>query len=306
MKKRLKWIIPLIVIVCAIITVIVINIYQKNKREEHHKYTLKLEQEHATDELPDSYEVQKDEYGLSGPYEEAGYVIWDSIMFGNYYQSNDTQKEPIRWRVLSVDGDEAFLLSEKALDCQKYNNDLEDVTWETCSLRKWLNTKFYDEAFNDNEKEAIYSTKVKNRFYYEYGEPGKDTKDKVYLLSCIEHSDSRLGFEYDSVNRKMANACMPTEYAKKQGCRFDEYKEDFTNGEYGPNPKYGACSWWGRDPYGRNTEAYSYNYRSLMSDGVEVNESDIGVRPVINIDLSKNNWKKGEEVQAIIDNSYVD
>lgn len=57
-------------------------------------------------------------------------VTWDLVEFGNYWQNDtnndgvadkDDNKEPIKWRVLSVDtgwGD-VFLLADKVLDCEK-------------------------------------------------------------------------------------------------------------------------------------------------------------------------------------------
>lgn len=304
MKKHLKIIIPTIILI-GIAIAIVIVLYNNHKREEYYNHRVYLNREHETDELPDGSSVKNNKYGLSGPYEEDGCVIWNSIYFGNYYQKNDMKKEPIQWRVLATNGDRAFLLSEKALDCQKYNNKLKEVTWETCSLRKWLNNTFYDKAFSENEKGAIYTTKVKNKYYYHWSEPGKDTKDKVYLLSCVEHSNSLYGFCYDSVNRKMANLCIPTDYAKEKGCEFDENKEGGVDGQWINNEKYGACSWWARDPDENNTTATYYSHHDLMGGGRDVNQSGIGVRPVINIDLSSMTWKKGNEVKAVIDNDSI-
>ena len=54
-----------------------------------------------------------------------GVSTWDCVYFGTYWQ-NDTNgdgiadqndaKEPIKWRVLQVDGDDVFLMSDKNLD----------------------------------------------------------------------------------------------------------------------------------------------------------------------------------------------
>ena len=51
-----------------------------------------------------------------------GVSTWDCVYFGTYWQ-NDTNedgvadqndaKEPIKWRVLQVDGDDVFLMSDK-------------------------------------------------------------------------------------------------------------------------------------------------------------------------------------------------
>ena len=50
---------------------------------------------------------------------------WDIVEFGSYPQDSDGNGgflvQPIEWRVLSVTGDDLFLLSDKALDCKKYN-----------------------------------------------------------------------------------------------------------------------------------------------------------------------------------------
>ena len=52
-----------------------------------------------------------------------GVTTWDCIYFGNYYQSNSSTKEPIKWRVLSVDGNDAFLLADQNLDVMLYNKN---------------------------------------------------------------------------------------------------------------------------------------------------------------------------------------
>ena len=85
-----------------------------------------------------------------------GVTTWDCIYFGNYWQ-NDTngdgkadqndQKEPIKWRVLSVNGNDAFLLADKNLDDKLYNKEHTSVTWATCTLRTWLNDTFLNTAF---------------------------------------------------------------------------------------------------------------------------------------------------------------
>ena len=69
-----------------------------------------------------------------------GNSVWDCVYFGEYYQNDASgnTKEPIKWRVLSVDGNDAYLLSEKALDVKPWNETQVGVTWENCTLRSWL------------------------------------------------------------------------------------------------------------------------------------------------------------------------
>ena len=124
-----------------------------------------------------------------------GVTTWDCIYFGNYYQSNSSTKEPIKWRVLSVDGNDAFLLADQNLDAKPYNEEATDVTWATCTLRTWLNGTFLNMAFTSAEQAAIKNTTVVNEDNPYYGtEGGVNTTDKVYLLSIAEACNTAYGF----------------------------------------------------------------------------------------------------------------
>lgn len=107
------------------------------------------------------------------------------MQFGHYEQGNGI--EPIEWVILKMEGTKAFLLSKYALDYRPYHDTFEPITWENCSLRKWLNESFFFTAFERRERdEILLSTVVADR-NPEYGsEPGNDTKDYVFLLSVSE------------------------------------------------------------------------------------------------------------------------
>lgn len=74
-------------------------------------------------------------------------TTWDNIKFRSYYHDAGFESEPIKWRVLLENGDDAFLLADKIID-RKYYNDYNEkwayVIWETCTLREWFNKDFYD------------------------------------------------------------------------------------------------------------------------------------------------------------------
>ena len=97
--------------------------------------------------LPEAYALIKALH-INGEYGRAIFEIQTS-------RDNCFEKEPIEWRVLSVNGEEALLLADKGMDCKHYNEKSEDVTWETCTLRTWLNNEFYNEVFNETEQKAI-------------------------------------------------------------------------------------------------------------------------------------------------------
>ena len=196
--------------------------------------------------------------------------VGDIIKFGTYEQDNDSSngKDKIEWLVLEVKDGKALVISKKALDCKPYNNEYEDVTWETCTLRKWLNDDFINSAFSADEKAAIPTVTVsadENPEYSTYTYPGNATEDKVFLLSINEVNKY---FESDQ-----ARACEPTEYA-------------VANGVY-VNSDSGNCWWWLRSP-----GDYQFGAASVSDDGdvdelgYYVNGSNCAVRPALWIDLN--------------------
>ena len=138
--------------------------------------------------------------------------VGDYVFFGSYEQDNNTSngKEDVEWLVLAKEGDNALVISRYALDCQPFNTSYTDVTWETCSLRKWLNETFISTAFSSDKQKMIKSTTVtadKNPSYST--SPGNDTNDKVFLLSITE---AKKHFSSDS-----ARQCQGTAYCYAQG-----------------------------------------------------------------------------------------
>ena len=215
-----------------------------------------------------------------------GVSTWDCVYFGTYWQ-NDTNgdgiadqndaKEPIKWRVLQVDGDDVFLMSDKNLDCQKYNNKEVDVTWETCSLRTWLYSNFYRKAFSTAEQNAIKVTTVVNDKNEVYGTSGGNTTiDKVYIPSIKEVTNTNYGFvDYNSrsVTRKAKNT------AYTMNCYINQSNVS----------QYGV--WWIRTPGANHQQAAivdgpGYVFGDSYYSGLSVANEDVGVRPVMHISLS--------------------
>ena len=172
---------------------------------------------------------------LQNPVVEDGVSTWDCIYFGSYPQSSDGNDgfitEPIKWRVLSVDGDDAFLLADKSLDARAYNTEFAEVTWETCTLRSWLNgydasyntygtdyssDNFINTAFTSTEQSAVKTTKVVNNDHPSGIEGRNDTNDKIYLLSTEEVTTPAYGFTSD-YNKTATRQVKTTAYAKERG-----------------------------------------------------------------------------------------
>lgn len=194
----------------------------------------------------------------------------DYITFGSYEQDNNIAngKEDIEWLVLSNFDHGIFVVSKYALDCQQYNTSDTDVTWETCSLRKWLNETFVNNAFSLDEQNMIKTTTVtadKNSFYDT--SPGNDTTDKVFLLSKKE-----VGIYFDRIED---NRCSPTDYATAQGTWTAIVPEI--------NKDIYLCHWWLRSPGEDSSRAAIVSFDGYFSDtGVTLDYA--GVRPAMWID----------------------
>ncbi len=156
---------------------------------------------------------------LANPRVSGGVSTWDLVYFGKYPQTDSTgvKKDPIKWRVLSVNGNDAFLLADSGLDVQRFHDwsnkgeASADVFWSNSCIRSWLNgydgksnemklsytyKNFINTAFEtESEKKAILESDVSastNPKYSTVTSPA--TKDKVFLLSYEEATNPSYGF----------------------------------------------------------------------------------------------------------------
>ena len=87
-----------------------------------------------------------------------GCQVGDVVEFGSYEQDGDTSngKEPIEWRVLAVEGNRAYVVSQKGLDAHAFNADMDDGNdWNSSDLKKWLENDFASQAFTGDEMKEI-------------------------------------------------------------------------------------------------------------------------------------------------------
>ena len=212
------------------------------------------------------------------------YNTRDTIEFGHYLQEdtngdgkvdeNDT-KQPIKWQILSKDGDDLFLLADKALDCKLYNDEYTAVTWETCTLRTWLNDDFLNTAFSEAEQNGITTTTVVNADNpHHTTNGGNNTQDKIFLLSLDEVANTPYGFRSDREYWDQARICEVTAYAKQQGAYTDDEDE--------------ASSWWWLRSPGRDSSNAASVYHDSYADvsGTDVSKNYYAVRPALHLNLS--------------------
>ena len=202
--------------------------------------------------------------------------VGDIVYFGTYEQDNDTSngKEDIKWRVLAKENNRILVISDKALDCQPYNSSYRDITWENCTLRKWLNNDFVNAAFTAEERAKIPMVTVSADKNPKYDtDPGNATKDKVFLLSIVE---AEKYFASDEAEKYFASdearMCVPTDYAVARGAYV--------------NSDNGTCWWWLRSPgYYQNYAADVLLGGDVYEDGYGVNHGDCAVRPAMWISI---------------------
>ncbi len=206
------------------------------------------------------------------------------IRFGSYEQDNnpDNGPEPIEWMVLDVQDGKALLLSGYGLEAKPYNTEMTDVTWETCTLRAWLNSDFLNQAFGAMEQTAILTTLVDNSTSQGYSPfkttGGNNTEDKVFLLSYAE-ATQYLHVTWEGTYYQVCAA--PTEYAIKTGAYADDERRT-TDGKP-------TGWWWLRSPGSMQYKAECvisgsyYDFNPLNS--TEVNDTTVAIRPAIWVNL---------------------
>ena len=211
---------------------------------------------------------------------DAKFAVGTYVTFGTYPQTKaGNDATPIEWLVLARDGNKALLISRYALDAQPYNKDYTSVTWETCTLRKWLNGTFYNKAFSSAEQAAILTTNVdnsKNQCYSGWSTSGgNNTQDKVFLLSYAE-ANKYFGVTYDNSSNTKSRVA-PTAYAIAQGA--------WTSSSNKTADSTDAGWWWLRSPgYYQDCAALVYSDGSLFSF-FSVNDASGSVRPALWVDI---------------------
>ncbi len=209
--------------------------------------------------------VQMNDYRANGIY-----ALGDKITDNGYYKLNVYwfKYEPIKWRILTTSENSAFIMSDIALDffsmqpdrkseirddlLASYNNSpgvpdgIYANNWEYSFIRSWLNETFYNEVFNDLQKEIIQTTHLDNSArscnpdeypkYYGYGENAgknkyadqcKDTDDKIFLLSLRDVTTTAYGFNKDVNAEDPARNLQASDFAKFHGVSMGNTQKDY-------------------------------------------------------------------------------
>lgn len=132
--------------------------------------------------------------GFYSTYYNQPCITWDCVYFGSYWQKDSDgnidktkEKQPIKWRVLSVNGDDLFLLADDILSENMRYTKNNDGTWKNSIVRNWIQTDFIPNAFTEDEQNDIIDTNTT------IGD--KLTIDKVFCISKDEIETKKYGFK---------------------------------------------------------------------------------------------------------------
>lgn len=227
------------------------------------------------------------------------YYNWSDSTTYHYFQY-----QPVKWRVLSVNGNDALLLAGKGLDDQMYNTVYTSVTWENSTIRSWLNgygsssnlqstdysgNNFINSAFTAAERNAIKTTTVVNAENPYYGTGGgNDTEDRVFLLSYDEVTNPEYGFSSSYNTDDEARRLGSSTYAKAMGAWW------------GGNTYAGNSYWRLRSPGDySNIAMLVHDYGAVCRNGYSVCDNRYAVCPALHLNLSSSNlWSYAGTVSS--------
>ena len=202
--------------------------------------------------------------------------VGDKVYFGHYPQTAAGEVQKLQWRVLEKRNGSALLLTEKGIGMQAYHEEFKDITWEHCTLRKWLNEEFINRAFGD--KILIQDTRVDNSKVQGDNEHetdgGNDTLDKVFLLSYKEAGD------YFTSNK--TRICVPTAYAHAMRQVKLEYEFKLKDEDEDED-----ADWWLRSPGYSQDSAFTVSTSGRCFENL-VDDEHAYVRPALWVNLESN------------------
>lgn len=234
-----------------------------------------------------------------------------TVKLGRYEQDNDEQNgaEQLEWIVLEADGQKALVISKKIIDCKPYNNGYGACNWESSSIRKWLNTDFFETVFTEGERMKILeafvpdvdpdsiSAEASNETSMDASgndeealEPVNETMltgvyDKIFLLSDYEVKKYLPDDGAVEGDEAYAHA---TEYAIENGV-WVLTKDLFELGQYVENGYdetiVGSGWWWLRNSEASTKSKDVDSTGAIRENGHDVGEKHDGIRPAMWISI---------------------
>ena len=182
--------------------------------------------------------------------------------------------EPIRWRIISQDGENAFILCDSIIANMAYDAG-RNSNYKDSDIRAWLNATFYETAFAELQRELILLTSIDNSknstgLSYNPDVSFDNTEDKIFLLSYAEATNSAYGMGTNANRQRKA-----TDYCCATGITLNGYY--FGRGY--------NTSWWLRSPEGGSAARVIYSGGGTDGDTFYTDNTHQGIVPAMWIKL---------------------
>lgn len=145
------------------------------------------------------------------------------------------------WVIVKKKDGKAFMIKTKPINGIPYHTEEKDVTWETSSVRDYVNTDYANEIFTSEMIDNIAVTTVKVKGNDIYHTKGCTTKDKLFFLNAMQ------AYKY----------CMEKP--------LSDFKRDF----------------WLIEPGETQSSACFFSFGQVMNEGYNVTSSYINIRPAM-------------------------
>ena len=236
------------------------------------------------------------------PTSKSTFTTGERVVDGTVYYF---KVEPIRWRIITEENGEAFLLCDSIIANVQYQSNYSYDSsargycttsngapsgtyannYKYSDIRNWLNEAFYKTAFSSLQQAIVLATEVDNSAastnpsgvnwdsgYNNYA--CENTNDKVFLISELEATSEANGFAYYTTSDE-ARRMLTSDYSRATGAYMD------TSSDYNGN------GWWcTRSPYyqeSRNVSLIGQSGSAFFPD--DVANLGIGVAPALRIKL---------------------
>ncbi|MCL2063011.1 MAG: carboxypeptidase-like regulatory domain-containing protein [Candidatus Cloacimonetes bacterium] len=182
--------------------------------------------------------------------------IGDKITFGIY-----------DWVVLDIQDGKALIMCENLTEQRLYHHTNTEVTWESSSLRAYLNGEFFNSAaFSNNDRSRIVEVNNINGNNQWYGtNGGANTNDRIFILSVAQV------VHYFGDSGQLDDRPLGVWYIDDQ---FSQNRIATLNAT--------PASWWLRSPGDNQLRAiYVHHAGNIFMDGYNVSSESLGVRPAL-------------------------
>ena len=113
-------------------------------------------------------------YGISD-YKDSQKIIeqiYNRLAVGGEIYFGSFEGTPIAWQILKTEPDRMLLIAKEPVAQLAFHDDVKNITWETSTIRKWLNKDFLQDFRSEQTTDILTDT----------------LEDKVFLLSEEEYN----------------------------------------------------------------------------------------------------------------------